>query len=157
MNRKFIILAMITTIVLLIFIAVGLTKPVLHNVGNYEISFTVDDPCTGEVFWATGTIFYNVQLNYDSQGGIHWQNHVHHNIQFISSDGTKYQVISVVNEKGNLKNLSYPWSWSFVNTSPLICQGKESNKLFKIRQKITINANGETTVDFYEEGFECRG
>lgn len=157
MNRKFIILVMITTIVLLTFIAVGLAKPEFHYVDNYEIDLWIDDPCTGESFLATGTIYYNIQLNHDAQGGIHWQFHAHHNLSFISTDGTKYQVISAVNEKGNLKNLTYPYSWSSINTSPLICQGKESNKLFKIRYRFTINANGEINVDFYEKGFECRG
>jgi hypothetical protein len=141
---------MITMIVLLIFVGNGLAKTVYHDVYTTEINLWVYIPWTYEWVLVSGTIYYNLQLVIDSAGGEHWKWHAHHNLTGLSNDGTKYQVISTVNQNENKKDNGPPYEWSFINTSPLISQGKESNMLFKIRNKVVINANGETTVSFCE-------
>jgi len=157
MNRKFIILVMISMIVLLIFVSEGLVKINDHNVYTEEIELWVYNPCEDEWVSVSGTIYYNIQLVEDSAGGQHLKYQAHHNLTGLSNDGTKYQVISTVNQNENKKDNGPPYEWSFINTSPLISQGKKSNMLFKIRNKVIINANDEITVSFCEVEFVCRG
>jgi hypothetical protein len=155
--KKFIVFVMITTIVLLIFIAVGLAKPVYHDVGKYEIQdFWVLNQCTREWVKFNGTIHYNIQLVIDSAGGLHWKSHSNHNLVGVTDDGRKYQAISTFTMHYNTKDGS-AYEWTFINTSPLISQGKETNMIFKIRNQVTINANGETTVSFSEIEILCPG
>jgi hypothetical protein len=155
--KKVIVLVMITTIVLLIFIAVGLAKPVYHDVGKEEITdFWAWNQCTDEWIKFNGTVHYNVQLVIDSAGGYHWKWHANHNLTGVAADGKKYQDISTFTMHYNTKDGS-AYEWTFINTTPLISQGKETNMIFKIRNQVTINANGEMTVSFSEIGFVCPG
>ena len=157
MNRKFIILVMISMIILLIFIAVGLAKPVYHDVGKYEITnFWVWNQCTDEWISVNGTIHYNIQLVIDSAGGQHWKSNANHNLTGVTGDGRKYQVISTFTMHHNEKDESVN-EWTFINTSRLISQGKEINAIFKIRNHVTVNANGDITVSFSEIEIVCPG
>jgi hypothetical protein len=39
----------------------------------------------------------------------------------------------------------------------MISQGKTENMIFKIRNKVIVNTNGEITVSFSEVWTECKG
>ena len=157
MSKKFILLVIIATIIFLILVSGGLAKPVYHNVGKYEIeNFWVWNQCTEEWVKFNGTIHYNVQLVIDSAGGKHWKSNANHNLTGVTEDGRKYQAISTFTMHYNVKDESVN-EWTFINTSPLISQGKEINAIFKIRNQVTVNANGEITVSFSEIEIVCRG
>jgi len=155
------ILAVIAAMALLVFAGSGLTETVYHDVGKYEIiDLWVLNQCTGEWFTANGIIHYNTQLVVDSAGGEHWKYHANHNLRgFNQITGKKYQVISTVtlheNRKGDFPYA--PYEWTFVNTSPLISQGEETNMIFRIRNHVAINANGDVTVSFSDVEIVCRG
>jgi len=147
----------IATIIFLIFVSDGFTKTGYHDIFTEEINIWVYNPCELEWVLVSGTWYFNIQLVIDSAGGQHWKYHAHHNLTGLSDDGTKYQIISTENKNENIKDDGAPYEWSFINTSPLISQGKKSNMLFKVRNKFIVNANGEITVSFSEEEIVCRG
>ena len=157
MSKKFILLVIIATIIFLILVSGGLAKPVYRDVGKYEITnFWAWNQCTDEWVNFNGTIHYNTQLVIDSAGGQHWKCHGNHNLTGVTEDGRKYQAISTFTQHYNTKDGSaYEWTW--INTSPLISQGKETNMIFKIRNQVTVNANGEVTVSFSEIEIVCTG
>jgi hypothetical protein len=148
---------MLTTIILLVLVSGGLAKTVYHDIFTEEINRWVYNPCELEWVLVSGTWYFNIQLVIDSAGGQHWKYHAHHNLTGLSDDGTKYQIISTENINKNKEYSEPPYEWSFINTSPLISQGKKSNMLFKVRNKFIVNANGEITVSFCEVEFVCRG
>lgn len=56
-----------------------------------------------------------------------------------------------------MRAAGFPYEWTYINTSPLISQGKLTNMIFTIRNRVTINANGEVTVSFSEIQIVHRG
>lgn len=140
--RKFSVILIIISLFCLIILSEA--KPTSHDVGSYEITdFPVYNSCNDDYLRVSGVIHYNVQLNIDAQGGVHWQSHAHHNLTGETIDGTQYQVISTVNQKGNLREGGFPYAWSFINTSPLISKGGEPNLLFKYRCGISRSMQTE--------------
>ncbi|MEM3629718.1 MAG: hypothetical protein QXE06_10180, partial [Candidatus Bathyarchaeia archaeon] len=131
--------------------------PIYHDVGAYEIhNFYVIGP--EETIVCEGVIHYNIQLVLDSNGGAHWRSSACHNLVGVGlTTGKKYQVISTETRHYNTRADGYPYEWTYINTSPLISQGKLTNMIFTIRNQVTINANGETTVSFSEIQIVYRG
>jgi len=152
MSKKFISLVIITMIIFLIFVSGGLAKPEYYEITD----FWVLNQCNNEWVNVNGTIHYNIQLVEDSAGGQHWKWNANHNLTGVTGEGRKYQAISTFTQHYNTKD-SAAFEWTFINTSPLISQGKEQNMIFKVRNQITINANGEITVSFSEIEIVCKG
>lgn len=75
-----------------------------------------------------------------------------HNLRGYDHDGNKYQVISNVMQQEKSRDGGFPYEWSFVNTSPMISQGKTENMIFKIRNKVIVNTNGEITYPLVKYG-----
>jgi len=159
MKIKTILPLVLSLSVLNLFAASTSAKPIYHDVGTYEIEgFWVLNQCNGEWIICGGTIHYNVQLMVDSAGGLHWRWHANHNLRGECwTTGKKYQVVSTFTQHYNTKADGFPYEWTFVNTSPLISQGSVTNMIFTIRNQVTINANGETTVSFSDVQIVCRG
>ena len=112
---------------------------------------------TGEWLLASGTARYSLQSVTDSAGGSHWMFRGEHNLRGVGQiTGVKYQVVSTFTQHFNTKYGS-AYEWTFVNTSPLISQGQESNMIFTIRNHLTINANGDWTAFFSEMEIVFRG
>jgi hypothetical protein len=131
--------------------------PVFHDVGTYEIhDFLVIGP--EENIVCEGEIHYNIQLVLDSAGGAHWHWCGSHNLRGVGlNTGKKYQVVSTETRHYNSRDGGFPYEWTYINTSPLISQGETTNMIFKIRNQVTINANGEITVSFSEIQIVYRG
>ncbi|MBS7624148.1 hypothetical protein KEJ29_01035 [Candidatus Bathyarchaeota archaeon] len=130
---------------------------VYHDVGTYEIhGFYVIGP--EEVVVCEGVIHYNIQLVFDSAGGAHWRICASHNLRGIGlTTGRKYQIVSTETRHYNARYAGFPYEWTYINTSPLISQGKLTNMIFTIRNQVTVNANGEITVSFSEIQIVYRG
>lgn len=143
-------------ILTLTFPTVVSAKPIYHDVGVYEIhDFYVIGP--EEIIVCEGEIHYNIQLVLDSAGGAHWRSCASHNLRGVGlTTGRKYQVVSTETRHYNARG-GFPYEWTYINTSPLISQGKLTNMIFKIRNQVTINANGEITVSFSEIQIVYRG
>lgn len=131
--------------------------PIYHDVGTYEIhDFYVIAP--EEIIVCEGIIHFNIQLVFDSAGGWHWRSCACHNLIGVGlTTGKKYQVVSTETRHYNTKGGGFPYEWTYINTSPLISQGKLTNMIFTIRNHVTINANGEITVSFSEIQIVYRG
>ena len=136
---------------------VSADPPVYHDVGTYEIhGFYVIGP--EETIVCEGEIHYNVQLVLDSAGGAHWRSCASHNLRGVGlTIGRKYQVVSTETRHYNMRDGGFPYEWTYINTSPLISQGKLTNMIFTIRNQVTVNANGEITVSFSEIQIVYRG
>jgi hypothetical protein len=129
-----------------------------HSSWTTEISgMWVWNQCTGEWIVCDGIAHYTLHLVTDSSGGYHWLFRGSHNLSGLGSYGNKYQVISNFSQHLNSSDAGLPYEWVFVNTSPLISHGKDTNMIFCIRNKVTINAVGETTVSYSYVWVECQG
>jgi len=156
MNRKFTILVMITTMLLLIFVTVGLAKPVIQYNDKYDIGpYSIDNPCTGETFEYTGTVHISGQSFTDSSGGFHSKAHVNIHVVGIAPDGTEYIGSQIENYQFNSKLLHCEDTEIFKIS--MISKGKEANLILQMRFHITINANGEVTANFDEVKNICTG
>jgi len=128
-----------------------------HDVTEVDISdFWVWNQCTGEWIVCEGTVHYVFHQVTDSSGGSHWMVRGSHNLKGTGLYGNEYQVISTDVMHYNMGNTGLPYEWTYVNTSPLISHGKDTNMRFNIRNQITINANGEITVSFSEVWIDCQ-
>jgi hypothetical protein len=150
-----------------VFPSLASAKPVYHDVeadvyheaGTIEIhDFWVLNQGNGEWFVCEGEIHYNVQLFLDNAGGFHWHWCASHNLRGVGLDtGAKYQVVSTETRLYNSRDGGFPSEWTYINTSPLISQGEVTNMIFTIRNRVTVNANGEITVLFQEVSIVPRG
>jgi len=119
--------------------------------------FLVYNAAADEHLLASGIARYSMQWVTDSMGIVHWMYHGEHNLRGLGlTTGCKYQVISTFTQHQN-NVYGFPSEWTFVNTSPLICEGQVSNARFTIRNHVTVNANGEVTVSFCEIEIWCQG
>lgn len=156
MNRKFTILVMITTIVLLIFIIGGLAKPEYHVNEKKEFTIEAENECTGEWISFSGTLHYKSQLVIDSAGGVHYTGFQRlHLVGIGQISGIEY--IANVTNNWQWNDKEFPLEANDIATNILISKGKETNLTMQWREHITINANGEVTVDFDELKIKCTG
>jgi len=151
MNRKFTILVMITTMLLLIFVTVGLAKPVGRDYGKIEWTDYIWNECTLESIEFEGTWHWNYQEVKDATGESHYKWHDNYHLVGVASDGTKY----IANDEWNSQG-DYPYT-NDIRTIRLISKGKETNFILQIRFHKTINANGEVTADFDKVKIICTG
>ena len=150
--KKFIILIMITMIFLLVFVAGGLAKPDYRS-----IDITLYNPCTDEDVAIIGTVQTNERTLFDSAGGIHVKLQLKWHFTGTGESGTKYIANGTANYQFN-GELPYPYEETGILIITCISKGDASNLKLKVRYHITVNANGETTADFFFGGeVECTG
>ena len=166
MKTKFIkILGVAITLVLLSSVLVFATPVIAvdgavpqHSSWREEISaWLVLNQCTGESIVCDGIARYTLHQLTDSAGGNHWMLRGSHNLSGLGSCGNKYQVISSFSQHLNSGDAGLPYEWMFVNTSPLVSHGNDTNMVFCIRNKVTINGTGEVTVSYSDVWVECQG
>jgi len=119
--------------------------------------FWVLNQCTDEWLVCQGEARYVLHDVTDSSGGHHWLLRGQHNLRGVGLGGNEYQVISTFSQHSNVGQAGVPYEWTFVNTSPLISRGEDTNMVFYVRNKVTINALGEVTVSYSDVWIECRG
>mgnify|MGYP001104650794 CR=1 FL=1 len=129
-----------------------------HNAWTTEFTgLWVWNQCTDEWLVCEGTARYAIQEVTDSSGGYHWMYRGSHNFKgVVPISGNEYQVISTEVQHLNVRNGGFPYEWTFINTSPLISHGKDANMRFNIRNKVTVNANGDITVSFCDVWIDCQ-
>jgi len=157
MNRKFTILIIITTILLLIFVAGGLAKDNYKWEEKFDIvDMPVWNECTGEWITFNGTWHVSDHAVEDSSGGLHLKMHDNYHLVGVGdSSGTEYVASRIWNYQIN--DFDLPYEFTEIIKLSLISKGKETNSIFQMRVHITLNANGEVTADFAEEKIICTG
>ena len=132
----------------------GLVSPPLWAATSTTIplDFIRSGDCTGEDVELSGEIHLVSQLQSDgSEVG-------HFNYQGVSgvglTSGTTYRASTVDNFR---LAAPFPSDITSVRTLHLISPGPEDNLLVRFLFHITVNANGETTVEIEDVDIECNG
>lgn len=127
---------------------------------NEDIPFTSSafNPCNGDQVTFSGTMHVVNTMTTDADGGTHLK--THSNYQDVTGTGTPsgvtYQVRTVSNEVVN-DNDGPQSTATVISTMKLIAHGPTLNYFLRTVLHVTVNANGQTTSEFQEVGFECRG
>ena len=122
---------------------------------NYSIPFNASDvyvPCTDELVDFTGSVHIHGNTVMTPNGNIHVN--IHQNLQGVSgigqTSGDSYNYIGAYHEHFN-GVVGETYSQNL--TSKIISNGTQWNHLHNYH--VTVNANGETTVEFYTHVWEC--
>ncbi|MEQ9569145.1 MAG: hypothetical protein RLN75_03055 [Longimicrobiales bacterium] len=125
--------------------------------GWFELNLTTLDNCNGEpVDWTTRRID-RVSTKADGAGGFHFSLHrtwIGTGVGQVS--GTEYVLNWPHHVNENVKP-PFPYSFSRVIANNLVTKGNADNRIFRLIQKFTVNANGDVTVDRSEITLECVG
>jgi len=123
----------------------------------YEETVPAAATCGGEDVYIYGTLELMSQTNTDPAGGVHAIFHVtpHLAVTGVTS-GLTYRTAGPFQSVTNV-NLSDQSEYHLTNKIVLISPGSADNLVLHENMKITVNANGVTTVDFDNFTAECRG
>ncbi|MFB6077165.1 MAG: hypothetical protein ABEK12_03485 [Candidatus Nanohaloarchaea archaeon] len=119
-------------------------------------------PCTDERVAVTrGTQNYRVHNHTDAGGGTHYslQTYWKPKIRAVGQEtGTVWTGQNTKALTRNVRPEGYPFTVTFLSSTTLTSKGAAPNILFRIRQHVTINANGEiTTIRVEDPVVTCRG
>ena len=112
--------------------------------------------CSGEDVRIFGVLDLTVQNTTDSKGGVHSVFHVTPHLTAIGvTSGSIYHTAgplqSVTNSNGTGNE------FQLINVIVLISPGSTNNLVLHETIHVTVNANGDTTVDFDNFRADCRG
>ena len=105
----------------------------------------------------SGTLHAESHVTLDGDGGYH--SHLHFNDQNVSgtglTSGSTYRLVTdLLSFSFNIR-FPFPHEIAQVNRFNLVGQGPDNNMQGKFTVHVTINANGEVTVNFANFSFEC--
>lgn len=127
--------------------------------GSYSIDGdTVNNPCTDSSIVMTGNIHELFAITFDESGGAHLKFHLQtQDVSGIENDtGDLYKVISVGNMHENyIVENEFPFTGTYIVNVRYIGRGSAPNFNGQLHGHITVNANGETTSEFYFENETC--
>ncbi len=115
----------------------------------------IDDPCTGEPILFEGTIHTEGEITINDN---HTHSQLHTNIHATgigALTGTEYIFNDVLNNNTNSGD-PLPMIVSLEHNTRIISTGPSDNFLANTRIQITINANGEMTVDRVDVDTSCQ-
>jgi hypothetical protein len=133
--------------------AVPAAAEVTSNV-RVDISGSIANPCNGEIVNFAGTAHYVFRTTVDANGGLHVGVNANAQVKGTgATTGAKY----VANEQLHQQiNLAGAGTTTLVHNLALKGQGQVPNFVLMERVHVTVNANGEVTVDRTESSSECR-
>ena len=125
---------------------------------NIPITGSTVNPCNGDRVTFSGTLHIVNTLTTDASGGTHLKTHSNYQDVTGTGDpsGITYNVRTVSNEVVN-DNDGPQYTATVISTMKLVTQESAFNYFLRTVLHITINANGVTTSQIQEMGFECRG
>jgi hypothetical protein len=123
---------------------------------DFDLVVPPSDNCTGEVVHIYGPIDVTVQTTTDRQGQTHVTTHYTPHLTAIGlTSGTRYLAV------GPTQVVSFdargPGTYNVANIAILVAPGSADNFILTEVVHVTLNANGETTVDFDRLNVACRG
>jgi hypothetical protein len=110
------------------------------QVSSFPVSFTIEDPCTGEEVAVEGEV-------HDVAG-----NHFRYTLTGVGASGTTYEISSIDNESlGSNSRGRGANADTAASTLRFVRDGAGGGDDFTIHSIVhsTMNANGEWTVDFH--------
>lgn len=130
------------------------------TVQRFTQPFALDDmnPCNEDSVRITGELRITVRTIVDAQGGQHFAfTLVPQHLGGESASGTHYKVVGGDRQSFQVRADGTPLTTTFTTSAMLISQGGADNFLQVMMGHLTINANGELTVQLVSDRQECRG
>lgn len=125
--------------------------------GWFQFDFTSNDNCNGElVDWTTRRID-RISVKTDGAGGLHFSLHrtwIGTGVGQVT--GTEYNLNWPHQVTENVKP-PFPYTFSRVIANNLVTKGSADNRIFRLVQQFTVNANGDVTVNRSDLTLECVG
>ena len=123
---------------------------------DFDFVVPAAESCTGEDVHIYGPIDVVVQTTTDGKGNTHLVQHYTPHLTAVGlTSGTSYLAL------GPTQVVSFdaagPGVFNLVNMAILIAPGSGENFVLTEGVKVTVNANGEVTVDFERLNIACRG
>lgn len=133
-------------------------------VDHESISFITFIPCTndgaGEFAVAEDVLLQFVSnLTFDANGGIHIKTHAqpHKYWNLIGQDtGDRYQATGLTGTTSNFISNGESFNETFYNNFRIIGPGSGNSYLLHVNSHVTINANGEVTVEAINTSISCK-
>ena len=141
----------------LVLVPTTASAAVIQNV-TVPLSQEVFNPCTGDIFTASGNIHLVVAETADGSGGMHF--HIDVNVSNVtgvgSVTGAKYRGVGGFWAEFNGRD-PYPFTTTSTQVFGLISQGSSANLMVTATFHFTVNANGTVTSTVDRFSFACRG
>jgi hypothetical protein len=127
------------------------------NTGFFDFNITIFDQCNGEDVDFVTKRKHIFNTTFDAAGGVHVGFH------------RAWWGTGVGQTTGTVYQLNWPWQEQLYARGPfpqvfsrrinnnLPTRGSAPNRLFSLIQHLTVNANGEVTVDFSDLKLTCVG
>ena len=123
-----------------------------------DIVLPADETCTGEEVHVYGTLEFFAKMTIDDGGGVHVVLHdVPHLVGEGLTSGDRYLPVGPIFQTVNEGNGDFPIVMNFVNHLNLIGVDGNASLILVMKHKLTINANGDTTVQIDEVKAACHG
>ena len=120
--------------------------------------FVYSDPCTGEDVHVTGTTVTVTSTSLSSSGIEHVTLSVTQTDTGVGlTSAANYTINGQLNEQVNIKLVGESGEENVTLSSNVIGQGRVPNEQLKERLKVTVNANGTTTVERVSISDICKG
>jgi hypothetical protein len=130
---------------------------VIQNV-NMPLNQTVFNPCSGDLFVASGTIHVVIAETADSSGGFHA--HLDVNVSSVtgvgSVTGATYHGVGGFWTEFNA-HPPFPFETTATNVFGLISTGSSPNLMVTFTLHITVNADGTLTANVARFSLSCNG
>jgi hypothetical protein len=115
---------------------------------SYPASFEFSFP-NGDHVVIAGNLHLLTAVTLDKQGGFHLvQESNPQGMSGVSDLGVRYRATGVKRYENNVKDATYPYQFTAVWRVDLHGDGPSNDAILHITAHTTINANGETTVEF---------
>jgi hypothetical protein len=131
-----------------------------QNPGKQYFTFsgTLFDSCTGEHIAYTVTERLDIYIHSDATGGFHGTIHqVFKGTGVGLTSGTNYVISEVIVEEENASATNLGFEFNSSDNFSLNSQGSMPNERAIVTQHITVNANGNVTVDRFNITDDCKG
>ena len=123
-----------------------------------DLVVPASDSCTGEDVHVYGTLEIFERVTFDGAGGVRV---IHHEVPHLVGEGVtsgdKYLPVGPLVQTINQSEGAFPKVVNFVDHLNLIGVGGNASLILVAKQKLTINANGDTTVQIDEVKAACHG
>jgi hypothetical protein len=125
---------------------------------RYPFSQHMLNPCNGETIAFDGYLHETWHLTVDDNGGFHFRLQI--NPQNVVGEGlttgATYRFSGTVNEVQNFQSAQEAANFTFIDQHRYIARGVSGNTVMQERYHVTVNANGDVTVDLVDLALICQ-
>ncbi len=125
--------------------------------GWFELDFTANDNCNGEMVDFETRRIDRLTVKEDAAGGFHVSLHrtwIGTGVGQVT--GTEYNLNWPHQVTNNFRG-PFPETFNRYIANNLVSKGSADNRIFSLLQHLTVNANGDVTVDRSDLKLECVG